>query len=119
MESSEWIDMSMKKSRQRDQSLLDLNNTSKKKQKTTIARKSSIPSKRKTYEKQKDTPKILYCKFCRKEFTTVKDVVLHQDTVHKDVKPYPCEHCGIAFHKKKEMVAHVVCILFEDWLTFQ
>lgn len=48
------------------------------------------------------------CQFCPENgFQSVAEVVAHQDSVHPDVKPYQCETCKNAFHKKHEMFRHM------------
>ncbi|XP_041470636.1 histone-lysine N-methyltransferase PRDM9-like isoform X2 [Lytechinus variegatus] len=51
-------------------------------------------------------PKVFKCKYCPKRFSTNKNVIRHEDTVHTNNGQYKCEYCPATYTRMAALLLH-------------
>lgn len=54
-----------------------------------------------------DSRTSLRCKYCRKGFGKRRNLVVHEESVHKKIKRFSCSHCSYAFYKQSHLKRHL------------
>ena len=55
------------------------------------------------------------CELCGKNFTKQSRLTAHIDSIHNNIRPFPCPHCDKAFKARLHLENHMLQVRYQEY----